>query len=48
MAQEAKTCQKEVGASDKDVQEMLEGVIPKTTEAKCLNECLMTKLGVVS
>ena len=48
MLEQAKTCQNETSATDKDINEMLEGAAPKTSVAECLHSCVLVKLGVVS
>lgn len=48
MLDQAKICQKDTNASDQDVKEMLDAVTPTTKVAKCLNACLIKKLGIVS
>lgn len=48
IADQATFCQKDTNASDKDVKELLDGAEPTTKVAKCLNACLMNKLGIVS
>lgn len=48
VAAQAGICKNETGASDKDVTDMLNYVAPTTKVTKCLNECILNKLGVVS
>lgn len=42
------TCKTQSGATDVDVKDLYEHSLPTTKPAKCLNACVMMKLGVVS
>lgn len=42
------TCKNLTNATDLDVKDLYERSIPTTKPAKCLNACVMMKLGVVS
>lgn len=44
----AADCKEKEGASDADVEEMINKKIPTNKPAKCLNACMMDQFGVVS
>ncbi|XP_037036877.1 general odorant-binding protein 19d-like [Bradysia coprophila] len=48
IVEKAKICQKETNASEKDVDEMLDGAKATTPTTKCLHSCLLKKLEVVN
>lgn len=44
----ASTCKESEGASDDEVDEMINKTEPTTMTGKCLNACMMEQFGVVS
>lgn len=44
---QAQKCQKNEGANEADLQEMMQGKLPSTNAAKCMHACMMEELGVL-
>lgn len=43
----AKTCQTKEGASDVDLQQLMQRELPSTHTAKCLHTCIMESIGLI-
>lgn len=48
MDKEILQCKEKEGASDKDLKELINDVLPTTKEGKCLNACVMELVGIVN
>lgn len=44
---QVKACQTKEGASEADVQEMMQGKLASTHKAKCLHACMMEEMGIL-
>lgn len=47
IATTASACQKDAGATDVDLEEMIKRVAPTTKSGKCMRKCVMEKFNLV-